>query len=516
MNHDSLRGSSLLTLTQRGLNLSAVSENPSKAFWSTAAGVLAPDNRTLYLVFDGESRNNRTGVVSPDFATITLHRVSFDPVNFTQVFTLVTPTNGSATMDCTFLDELPPLQPRAPGDTMVTGRRAFLPPPSPPPYPPSTFISAQVDLTALLGLNGDEFPTTWASDGNQYTGAGDNIQPSVPSVPYRFNSPASFFKVNASSPTEPAYPNTVFTLQGDPYPLSKTPMALSLCPHWAANIANIKSSGVLELNGTMLWGVTCFNYGDDPTFNRQRYGPAWIASSSDFGVTWVSQGQQDTFVGRLGAPRLVQAGRSNAGSPDPEYIYALFPGTMGDAAFFECNDAAWLGRAPAVSSLLPLKRSWEYFVGIDAQGGALWDADDSMAVPVLDWPLHTSVQQVNWHPSLHRYVLANWVWISMDGYPRPDHSPDEKHGRTARQRTWLMLLEAPNLWGPWSIFYSDSNWQYSDGSSGAYTPVFPPAWINTTDDSLWMVSTQCCTGANTFPPDNHYGFNAQKVTITRL
>lgn len=260
--------------------------------------------------------------------------------------------------------------------------------------------------------------------------------------------------------------------------------------------------------------VSCFNYGDDPAFNRQRYGPAWIASSSDAGLTWASQAGQ-LFPGRLAAPRLVQAGRGNAASPDPAHVYALFPGTTDGAAFFECNDAAWLGRAPAGAGLATAS-AWEYYVGTDAGGGAQWASDASLAAPVLDWPLHTGLQQVNWHPGLQRYVLANWVWLSMDGTPRPDHSPDERNGRTARQRSWLVLLEAPELWGPWSAFYSTDNWLYADQSSGAYTPVFPPAWVNASDDSLWMVSTQCCTGATSAPPVNHYSFNAQKVSIQRL
>jgi len=210
----------------------------------------------------------------------------------------------------------------------------------------------------------------------------------------------------------------------------------------------------------------------------------------------------------------VQAGKGYAGAPDPGHVYALFPGTENNASFFECNDGAWLGRTPTNASSLPTKAAWEYYVGQNSAGEAQWDEDDTLAVQVLDWPLHTSVQQVNWHPGLQRYILANWVWISMDGYPRPDHSPDERHDRTARQRTWLLLLEAPQLWGPWSVFYSDTNWQYEDGSMGAYTPIFPPQWINTTDDSFYMVSTQCC-GDPTFPPTNHYSFNAQKVTVRR-
>ena len=513
LNHDSLRGTSPLTLRQTGAQLQCTSLDPSAAYWSTAEGVLAPDGVHLYLVFDGSPRNNRSGVISDGGTTITLSRLPFDPANFTQVFALVNHTNTSTPPQCTFMDELPPLTPRPASSSMLTGSRAFLPPPLAPPYPASTYISAALDSSALLGVNGDEFPTTWASDGFSYSGAGDNIQPS-PSIPLHYSSPASFFKISASSPLDARYPNSSFTLQGGPFPLSDSALAKAMCPGWGRGLANIKSSGVIEFEGSMFWAVSCFNYGDDPTFNRQRYGPAWIAASTDWGVNWTSVPQQ-VFAGRLAAPRLVQAGQGYAGAPDPDHIYALFPGTTNNASFFECNDAAWLGRARKNATTLPFKSAWEFFVGVDSDGSALYDSDDSLAAPVLDWPLHTSVQQVNWHASLQRFILANWVWISMDGYPRPDHSPDERNGRTARQRTWLTLLEAPTLHGPWKVFFSNDQWQYSDGSSGAYTPIFPAAWINATDESFWMVSTQCCTGANSFPPDNHYSFNAQRVSVTR-
>jgi hypothetical protein len=511
LNRDSLRGASLLTLVEAGAALAATSQDPQKAFWRGAAGRVAADGRTLYLVFDGNPLNNRSGNVSADGATIALSRVSFDPPGFSQVFSLV---SRDVAPTCTFMDERAPLSPRPAGSAMVTGSRAVLAPPLPPPYAPSAFIAADVDAAALRGVDGDEFPSTWASDGLTYSGAGDNTQPS-PSIPQRYNSPASFFRVAAADPTAPAYPSGAFSLQGGPFPISSTEFARALCPPWGHGLANIKSSGVIEWGGSMFWAVSCFNYGDDPSFNRQRYGPAWIAASTDAGLNWSSAGQGGLFGGRLAAPRFIQAGRGYSGAPDAGFIYALFPGTADNASFFECNDAAWLGRAPRDAAALPLKSSWQFFVGLDSAGAPLWDPDDSIAVAVLDWPLHTSVQQVNWHPSLGRFVLANWVWLSMDGYPRPDHSPDDRHERTSRQRTWLTLLEAEQPWGPWRVFHSDSNWAYADGSTGAYTPVFPAQWINTTDDSFWMVSTQCC-GDPEFPPTNHYSFNAQRVRVRRL
>jgi hypothetical protein len=519
LNRDSLRGESLLTLAETGDALAATSLDPAHAYWHSASGLVAADGRSLFLVFDGNPDNNRTGNVSADGTSIALSRVSFDPPGFTQVFTMVN-QSAPAGPSCIFMDERAPLLPRPAGSAMLTGSRAALPPSTPPPYAPSTFIVASVNATALLGVDGDEFPSTWASDGFTYAGAGDNTQPSTGLPGQHYASPASFFRVSAASPLDPAYPNSAFALQGGPFPLADTDFARAICPAWNGRLANIKSSGVLEVDGTMLWAVSCFNYGDDATFNRQRYGPAWIASSTDAGLNWSSVGAAEggLFGGRLAAPRFIQAGKGYAGAPDPDFVYALFPGTENNASFFECNDAAWLGRAPRANDAaapLQLKSSWEFFVGTDSDGGALWDSDDTIAAAVLDWPLHTSVQQVNWHPSLQRYILGNWVWVSMDGYPRPDHSPDDKHDRTSRQRTWLTLLEAERPWGPWRVFYSDNNWAYDDGSTGAYTPTFPAQWVNETDDSFWMVSTQCC-GDPEFPPTNHYSFNAQRVSVRRI
>lgn len=31
----------------------------------------------------------------------------------------------------------------------------------------------------------------------------------------------------------------------------------------------MKASGMLDVNGTLYFAVSCFNYGDDPVFNRQ-------------------------------------------------------------------------------------------------------------------------------------------------------------------------------------------------------------------------------------------------------
>jgi hypothetical protein len=411
---------------------------------------------------------------------------------------------------CVLKDDLDELVGGAPAG-VVTGKRGHLAARAPPYSASALKVVVHTELT--IGVNGDEFPMTWGADGAQYTGAGDNHQAGAP------ESPLSFFRVSGGPtelecdhpPTHHDQPSPTckhITEQGPAVPV-RSKAAAQACPAWRGSIPNLKSSGVLSVEGTLYWAISCFNYGDDPTFNRQRYGPAWLMTSRDGGRTWnESATPTHFFEGRLAAPRFVQFGRDYAGARD-EHVYLYFPGTSGGAAFFENNDLVLLGRVER-HRLLD-RAAYEFFTGLQPDGATpTWSVDDSIAVPIFAFPLMTSVQQANWVPALRRYVWANWAWISMDGAPRPDHTPDERNGRTGHQRTQLALLEAEEPWGPFRVLHRDDDWQGADGSSGGYTPVIPPAWVGESD--LYLAFTQCC--GNPRPPLNHYNLLLQRVEFT--
>ena len=131
----------------------------------------------------------------------------------------------------------------------------------------------------------------------------------------------------------------------------------------------------------------------------------------------------------------------------------------------ENNDEILLARVE--KSQLLSRDAYEFFNGIELDGTTSWTTDSTIARSVWEFPLMTSVQQANYHPGLKRYIFANWAWISYDGYPRPDHTGDEKNGRTGHQRTQLSLVEAPNPWGPFSVFFRDDGWSGAMRSSMA-------------------------------------------------
>ena len=309
-----------------------------------------------------------------------------------------------------------------------------------------------------------------------------------------------------------------------------------LCPITKSHVPNLKSNAVLALGSKLYWAVACFDYidpdinPDDPDimhwptldryFNRQRYGvndTSFIMVSHDKGETWdLGPSPHAFFKGRLAAPRIVNAGQGYRDAPDPAHIYALFPGTTTDKAFFENNDAIWVGRVPT-DELLD-RASWEFFAGMSA-GRPTWTADDTLAQPVLEHPLMTATQQATYHPGLRRYLMAVWSWCDADGNPRGQLTGASTGGGVAgyntttdkdvHDRSQLTLWEAEQPWGPWQIFHRDDDWRGPDGSSGGYTPVFPPAWLNGT--TIWMSFTQCCDQPAT--PVNHYNYTYQEITL---
>jgi hypothetical protein len=116
--------------------------------------------------------------------------------------------------------------------------------------------------------------------------------------------------------------------------------------------------------------------------------------------------------------------------------------------------------------------------------------------------------------------MAVWSWIDPNGNPRGQLTVSNTFGPTnwgtgdtrkdGHDRTQLSLWEAAEPWGPWRFFHRDDDWQGPDGSSGGYTPVFPPAWVF--GHTMWMVFTQCCPGTIPGPP-NHYNFTYQQLDL---
>ena len=253
-NHDSSVGVHRLAITQSAHNLLVQSIDVAGNNWIGEIG----SGRIGWLCFAGDSARNRSFHLADDNNTFFFGPLPTDKKGYSQNFTRAEePFPGGCIPGapcCSFRDDsFDALAPSVFG--VRSGVRSKLPSYAPPYPQSSTIVSATVDPTFLVGINGDEFPITWGRDGQQYTGAGDNTQANGG------GSPLSFFKVQggptemacASPPARPGYtPSPTcanITLQGKEVVVGP---GHSVCPGWdGGSTPNLKSSGVLSVEGVL-------------------------------------------------------------------------------------------------------------------------------------------------------------------------------------------------------------------------------------------------------------------------
>lgn len=137
------------------------------------------------------------------------------------------------------------------------------------------------------------------------------------------------------------------------------------------------------------------------------------------------------------------------------------------------NDAAILGRVMPGQLAAGSLGGWQFFCG-NASGPASearWCAREGDAVPVLEYEKMLGENLVSHDAASGRYLMANY------GFYRGDtNEPYSWFSKPVRGRRWsqLVLLEAPNAWGPWSVVHLEDDWR---GVGAGYTPTLPTAWM---------------------------------------
>lgn len=352
-----------------------------------------------------------------------------------------------------------------------------------PDYPRSTYITKiTFDKFRCHRGDGDMWPITWADDGYLYGGAGDNS-----------GSPMNFWRIKSGPEDWCAGTGWAVNMELI-HPLPVDPkiycQRVDLHP-----TAGVKPAGLLSLNSVLYLAVELHNYGDNPDFNRQHYIQAWIITSADYGKSWdLEATPTDFFTGRLASPHFIQYGKDYRGARD-QFVYATFPAADDGNSYWENGDYLLLGRVPRDEILQ--RASWQLFVGLDASEQPQWSQDDEQAKPIFRYPLMTGENHVSYNTGIGRYLMGNYGFIDSSGAPRPYHQGPWPESCL---RSQLTLFEAPEPWGPWSLFHQDDDW----GTYGDYQPNFPTKWIS--DDGLTMLMVS----SGSF---DDYNLTLQKITI---
>jgi hypothetical protein len=332
----------------------------------------------------------------------------------------------------------------------------------------SAIRSITFDRFRIHKGDGDMWPITWADDGNLYGAAGDNHY-----------GPMNFWKITGG-------PQDVFAGTGwgvglelvHPKPVDPK----IYCQRVDVHPKNgVKPASVLCLNGVLYFAVELHNYGDYLPFNRQHNIQAWIITSVDYGKTWnLDATPSDFFTGRLASPHFLQFGQDYAGARD-DYVYAYFPAAENGQSYWENGDYLLLGRVNRFDLLK--RRAWEFYTGMDGTGHALWDAEERQARPVFRYPRMTGENHVAYNPGIRRYLMGNYGFVDAQGNPRPYHVAGGWPESALRSQ--LTLFDAPEPWGPWTLFHIQDDW----GTYGDYQPSFPTKWMSSDGRTLLMASS---------------------------
>lgn len=333
-------------------------------------------------------------------------------------------------------------------------------------------------------FEGDNWHTTWASDGNQYVlqcdGQGYNTQL------WRLKGTPRDFKFEA--------------VTSHPGPKEK--------PR-----ERYYGFGILGI------GPSIYHFLSTP--DRWYFDPPWkfignkLIYSSDTGHTWRNQDGSTPVVFEETAQRtknnmaffnekneafslltMLQMGKGYEQNKDG-YIYVYSPngsveGNMNQLVMF---------RVPRDN--LREHSAYEYFVSGQEDGDAQWSKNIDDRKPVHVFPkgyVNTLKHPYSWHPSvvynkgLDLYMMTNWgVGTDSTGY-------------WFTKPTYLGVWVAEKPWGPWKQIHEDKAWFPPGGTTEGqcYQPQIMPGWIAEDGKSFWLAWTQYPKG---------YYFQVQRVDV---
>jgi hypothetical protein len=343
----------------------------------------------------------------------------------------------------------------------------------------STFISTVGEegfSTYQMSGDGDLWPSCWADDGNLYTANGDGTA----------------FTGNSSR-----YDMAVSRIAGYPPNLSGSTLATNVGSNWAGSSYNRKPTGMVCIGGAIYLAFQNLNlttFGDAPA--------ALIAKSTDHGSNWTWDSSAPMF-GTPANPSSPAAYKfttiffadfgMNSGNAVDGYVYAY-----GLDNNWRSQQALYLARVPGNS--IQNRSAWSFFAGTDSNGNPTWSSDITAKVPVLEddrllYPVMFGTDcpasqlvigqgGVVYDAPLQRYIFSSWSCATHE------------------------LYEAPQPWGPWSLFSSkDFTAARSLQSRGQYGTSIPSKFISSDGKTLWLQSNVCCSG-------NSYNFSLRQIYLT--
>jgi hypothetical protein len=266
------------------------------------------------------------------------------------------------------------------------------------PYPPSSVIRgitfAPESTIVRQAIDSDNWPITWADDGEQYTSYGDG---------WGFD-PRTQRKLSLG----------LARVVGPPEAFQGTNLRSETAERLGDGKNGAKASGMLMVDGVLYMWV-------------RNLANSQLAWSEDRGRTWQWGFRFDTS---FGSPTLLNFGKNYAGARD-SYVYVY---SQDGPSAYESDDALVLARVP--KNRIRERAAYEFFVRLDDAGRPVWTQEIARRGPVFRYSGRCQRSDAVYNPGLKRYLLAL-------GY---DHGG-----------AWG-IFDAPEPWGPWTTAFHTEDW----------------------------------------------------------
>ena len=292
------------------------------------------------------------------------------------------------------------------------------------PYPPSPVIKgiewAPVETIVRRASGSDNWPTTWADDGNLYSAYGDG---------WGFK-PKTKKKLSLG----------IVKITGAPTDFQGVNVRTETGERIGQGANGAKASGMLMVDGVLYMLV-------------RNTGNSQVAWSVDHGKIWTWCDWK--FQVGFGAPAFLNFGRNYAGARDRfVYIYSHNAETAYDPA-----DEMVMARVP--KSEIRNRSAYEFFKGLDDSGRPVWTKNVRERGAVFVNPGKCYRSQVSYNAGLNRYL---WCQVL----------PTSKHPQGMRFQGGFGVYDAPEPWGPWTTVFYTEEWDVGPGETNS----FPTKWIS--------------------------------------
>ncbi len=302
------------------------------------------------------------------------------------------------------------------------------------PLPPPSPVISQLDWAPAATIvrrarGSDNWPLTWADDGNLYAAYGDG---------------------NGFEPyLEDKLSLGLAKITGGPDDFEGINLRSPGIEQRGGGAEGQKASGLLMVDGVLsLWVRNAHN--------------SRLAQSADRGQTWTWCDWK--FTTSFGCPTFLNFGANYAGARD-DFVYVYSPDTN---SAYEASDRMVLARAQ--KSRLADKDAWQFFAGVEPSGTPRWTADIAERGAVFSHRGKCYRSGITWCPGLKRYL---WCQIH----------PESTDPRGPRFQGGFGVYDAPEPWGPWTTVYYTDDWDVGPGD----TSSFPTKWMSADGRTLHLV-----------------------------